>query len=201
MIKSLFHFHLNQSKLFPLEPVNQKTLTCSQLFWGFTKISMSGFGGVLPWARRSIVEKEKWLSSEEFSSLLGICQIVPGPNIVNVAVCIGSRFAGVPGAVAGVLGVLTGPVILVIFMGMLYEHLSYIPMVQGMLKGISAVGIGLIASTGFKMLRTELKYPPMLIVVILILIAAGYFHLGIGWVVLLASPIALFLGWKKAHQS
>ena len=162
---------------------------------------MSGFGGVLPWARRSIVEKEKWLSSEEFSSLLGICQIVPGPNIVNVAVCIGSRFAGVPGAVAGVLGVLTGPVILVIFMGMLYEHLSYIPMVQGMLKGISAVGIGLIASTGFKMLRTELKYPPMLIVVILILIAAGYFHLGIGWVVLLASPIALFLGWKKAHQS
>jgi chromate transporter len=162
---------------------------------------MSGFGGVLPWARRSIVEKEKWLSSEEFSSLLGICQIVPGPNIVNVAVCIGSRFAGVPGAVAGVLGVLTGPVILVIFMGMLYEHLSYIPMVQGMLKGISAVGIGLIASTGFKMLRTELKYPPMLIVVILILLAAGYFHLGIGWVVLLASPLALLLGWKKAHQS
>lgn len=184
-----------------MELATQKTLTPSQLFWGFTKIGLSGFGGVLPWARRTIVEQEKWLSSEEFSSMLGICQIVPGPNIVNLAVCVGSRFCGIPGAIAGVLGVLTGPVIVVLILGVLYEHFSYIPVVQGMLRGISAVGVGLIASTGFKMMRTELNYPPMLIVVIFILLAAGYFHLGLGWVVLLASPLALYLARKKVNKS
>jgi len=161
---------------------------------------MSGFGGVLPWARRTIVEQEKWLTAEEFSAMLGICQIVPGPNIVNLGVCVGSRFAGVPGAFAAVLGLMLGPVALLLVIAVLYEHYSYMSIVQGMLRGVSAVGVGLIASTGFKMLRTELKYPPMLAVIFLVLIAAIYFHLGLGWVVLLASPLAILLAWKKVKK-
>jgi chromate transporter len=74
------------------------------------------------------------------------------------------------------------------------------PIVQGMLRGVSAVGVGLIASTGFKMMRTELKYPPMLAVIILTVLAATYFHLGLGWVVLISSPLALFLAWKKVKR-
>ena len=161
---------------------------------------MSGFGGVLPWARRTIVEQEKWLTSEEFSAMLGICQIVPGPNIVNLAVCVGSRFAGVSGALAAVLGLTLGPVALVILLGILYEHYSYMPIVQGMLRGISAVGVGLIASTGFKMMRSELNYPPMLALILFTVLAASYFQLGLGWVVLLASPLAFFLARKKANR-
>lgn len=161
---------------------------------------MSGFGGVLPWARRTIVEQEKWLSAEEFSAMLGICQIVPGPNIVNLGVCVGSRFAGVPGAIAAVLGLMLGPVALLLVLAVLYEHYSYMPLVQGMLRGVSAVGVGLIASTGFKMLRTELKYPPMLTVIILVIMAATYFHLGLGWVVLLASPLAILLAHRKTKR-
>jgi chromate transporter len=74
------------------------------------------------------------------------------------------------------------------------------PIVQGLLRGISAVGVGLIASTGFKMMRSELKYPPMLSVILLTVLAATYFHLGLGWVVLLASPLAFFLAWKKIKE-
>lgn len=178
-----------------------KTPTPKQLFIGFSKIGISGFGGVLPWARRSLVEQEKWISAEEFNALLGICQIVPGPNIVNLAVCVGSRFAGVFGALAAVLGLMLGPSVIVILLGMLYEHYSYLPAVQGMLRGISAVGIGLIAATGFKMMRNEFSFPPMLLVVALTVIAAGFFHLNLGWVVLIASPLATFLAWKKAKQT
>ena len=177
-----------------------KTLTPSQLFFGFSKIGMSGFGGVLPWARRTIVEEEQWLSSEEFSAMLGICQIVPGPNIINLAVCVGSRFAGVRGAISATLGLMLGPVVIVILLGVLYEHFSYMAVVQGMLRGVSAVGFGLIASTGFKMMRSEFDFPPMLIVIIFTVLAASYFHLGLGWVVLIASPLALYLAWKKAKQ-
>jgi len=171
-----------------------------QLFIGFSKIGISGFGGVLPWARRSIVEQERWISSEEFNALLGICQIVPGPNIVNLAVCVGSRFAGIRGAFASVLGLMLGPSVVVILLGMLYEHYSYLPAVQGMLRGISAVGVGLIAGTGFKMMRNEYSFPPMLLVVAITVIAAGVFHLNLGWVVLIASPLAIFLAWKKAKR-
>jgi len=130
--------------------------------------------------------------------MLGICQVVPGPNIVNLAVCVGSKFAGIPGAFSAVLGLMLGPSAVVILIGMLYEHYSYLPAVQGMLRGISAVGVGLIAGTGFKMMQHEFNYPPMLIVVFITILASGYFHLGLGWVVLLASPVALYLAWIKA---
>jgi chromate transporter len=175
-------------------------LTPLQLFISFSKIGMSGFGGVLPWARRTLVERDKILTSEEFSAILGICQIVPGPNIVNLAVCVGSRFAGAKGAFASVMGLTLGPISLVMLLAVLYDHYSYLDSVKGILRGISAVGVGLIASTGFKMLRDEFRYPAMLLVVIITILAVCYFHLGLGWVVLIASPLALFLAWKKAHK-
>ena len=162
---------------------------------------MSGFGGVLPWARRTLVERDKILTSEEFSAILGICQIVPGPNIVNLAVCVGSRFGGARGAAASVLGLTLGPISLVMLLAVLYDHYSYLESVKGLLRGISAVGVGLIASTGFKMLRDEFRYPAMLLVVIVTILAASYFHLGLGTVVLVASPLAIFLAWKKASRA
>jgi chromate transporter len=85
-------------------------------------------------------------------------------------------------------------------LAVLYDHYSYLDSVKGILRGISAVGVGLIASTGFKMLRDEFRYPAMLLVVIITILAVCYFHLGLGWVVLIASPLALFLAWKKAHK-
>ncbi|QKM63110.1 chromate transporter [Polynucleobacter antarcticus] len=176
------------------------TLTPTQLFISFSKIGMSGFGGVLPWARRTLVEKDKILSSEEFSAILGICQIVPGPNIVNLAVCIGSRFGGARGAIAAVLGLTLGPICIVMLLALLYEHYSYLDSVRGILRGISAVGVGLIASTGFKMMRDEFQFPAMFLVVIVTVIAASYFHLGLGWVVLISSPLALLLANKKARK-
>ena len=161
---------------------------------------MSGFGGVLPWARRTLVERDKVLSSEEFSAILGICQIVPGPNIVNLAVCIGSRFAGARGAFAAVLGLTLGPICIVMLLALLYTHYSSLESVQGVLRGISAVGVGLIASTGIKMLRDEFRFPAMLLVVVVTVLAASYFHLGLGWVVLIASPLAWILAQMKARK-
>lgn len=174
------------------------SLTPTQLFISFSKIGISGFGGVLPWARRTLVEQDKILTSEEFSAILGICQIVPGPNVVNLAVCVGSRFAGAKGAFAAVLGLTLGPIAIVLLLAMLYEHYSYLETVKGLLRGISAVGVGLIASTGFKMLRDEFRFPLMLLVVAITICAATYFHLSLGWVVLTVLPLALYLARKKA---
>jgi chromate transporter len=176
-----------------------KTLTPLELFISFSKIGLSGFGGVLPWARLTLVERDKILTSEEFSAILGICQIAPGPNIMNLAVCVGARFCGAKGALTAALGLCLGPICIVLLLAFLYDHYGHIEAIKGILRGISAVGVGLIASTGFKMLRDEFRYPAMFLVVIVTLIAVVYFHLGLGTVVLIATPLALLLAWKKAQ--
>lgn len=183
----------------PTDPTPIK-LSTSELFIGFTKIGLSGFGGVLPWARRTIVEQKRWITAAEFNAILGICQLVPGPNIVNLAVCIGSRFGGAKGAFAAVLGLILAPIGVVLILAMLYDHFSYLEPVKGMLRGISAVGVGLIAATGLKMLREELRYPAMLLVIMLTVFMAAWLHLPLGWVVVIASPLALLLAWRKAKN-
>jgi chromate transporter len=177
-----------------------KALTPTELFICFSKIGISGFGGVLPWARRTLVEQDKVLSSEEFSAILGISQIVPGPNVLNLAICVGSRLCGAKGAFAAALGLTLGPICIVMLLALLYQHYSNLESVKGLLRGISAVGVGLIASTGIKMMRDEFRYPVMLLVVVATVIAATYFHLGLGWVVLIISPLALFLAYQKARR-
>lgn len=171
----------------------------ARLFITFTLIGLSGFGGVLPWARRALVEKKQWLSAQEFNALLGVCQLVPGPNIVNLAVCVGERFGGVRGAFAAVSGLMLAPMTIVIGLALLYDQFGEFERVQGILRGISSVGVGLIAATGFKMLIEELRYPPMLIVIAISILIATVYQFALGWVVAITLPIALLVAWRKAQ--
>ncbi|NBP93692.1 MAG: hypothetical protein EBU48_06495 [Burkholderiaceae bacterium] len=82
--------------------------------------------------------------------------------------------------------------------GLLYDHYGQFEQVQGMLRGISAVGVGLIAATGFKMLKEELSYLPMLIVIAISIVMATVFHFALGWVVTITLPLALLFAWNKA---
>lgn len=128
------------------------------LFFGFSTVGLSGFGGVLPFARRMLVERRQWLSGEEFNTLMGMCQFLPGPNVVNLAVCVGRRFAGPMGAVFGALGLMAGPMVIVMGLGSLYDLYGSLPLAQGALRGIAAVGAGLLIGMGWKM-ANNLKHP------------------------------------------
>lgn len=128
------------------------------LFLGFSSVGLSGFGGVLPFARRLLVEQRQWLSGEEFNSLMGMCQFLPGPNVVNLAVCVGRRFAGVAGSVAAVFGLMAGPMVIVMLLGWGYDHYGSLSVAQGALRGIAAVGGGLLIAMGWRMFK-NLKEP------------------------------------------
>ena len=54
-----------------------------EIFRVFTRLAMQGFGGVLPIAQRELVERERWLTREQFLELLAVAQVLPGPNVVN----------------------------------------------------------------------------------------------------------------------
>jgi chromate transporter len=128
----------------------QEPPTVAALFWGFLSIGVIGFGGVLPWARRMMVEQRRWLSPAEFTDLLGLCQFLPGPNIVNLAVALGSRFRGLPGALAAVVGLISLPILIVISLGALYTAYSDQPMVARGAGGLAAAASGLVVATALK---------------------------------------------------
>jgi chromate transporter len=120
--------------------------TLTDLFRGFLGIGMLGFGGVLPWARRMVVEQRQWLTATEFLDLLALCQFLPGPNIVNLAVALGTRFRGVPGGAAALGGLLTAPVMIVIGLGTLYGRYGGLPVVRHAFAGLAAAASGLIVA-------------------------------------------------------
>ncbi|MBK5105518.1 MAG: chromate transporter, partial [Burkholderiales bacterium] len=105
-------------------------------------MALSGFGGVLPWAHRNLVERKGWLTQREFVDTLALSQLLPGPNIGNMAVMIGYRFAGYAGAVAAITGLVGGPFMIMIGLGMLYQAYGALPLVQQALSGMSAVAAG-----------------------------------------------------------
>ena len=118
---------------------------------GFSAVGLSGFGGVLPFARRMLVEEKRWMTAEEFNAQLGLCQFLPGPNVMNLAVVVGKRYRGLSGAIAASLGLLAGPFLIVLLLALLYDRFGSLPVVQGMLRGIAFAGCGLLFAMAWHM--------------------------------------------------
>jgi chromate transporter len=120
------------------------------LFAGFFVVGICGFGGVLPWARRMIVDQRRWLTPGEFTAMYGLCNVLPGGNIMNVAVALGTRFRGAAGAVACLLGLMAAPVTIVITLGLVYEQYADLPSVRRALVGLSAAAAAYLLATAWK---------------------------------------------------
>src|SRR5258708_31690212 len=84
-------------------------VTLAALFIGFLKVSLCGFGGGLVWARRIVVDRQRWMDDHEFAETLTLCQLMPGPNIVGIAVCVGAKLRGALGAAMAVAGFILIP--------------------------------------------------------------------------------------------
>src|SRR3954470_15371967 len=80
-----------------------------ELFTGFLSIGARSFGGVLPWAHRAMVEERRWLTPADFTETIGLCQVLPGPNIGNASIVLGKRWFGLRGAIVAFLGLMGLP--------------------------------------------------------------------------------------------
>lgn len=127
------------------------------MFKGFFIVGISGFGGVMPFARRMIVEQQRWLTTDEFIDALAMCQFLPGPNIVNLAVSLGGRFRGPVGAAACVAGILAAPMAIAIALFTLVGAVSDAPAVIGALQGLAAAAAGLVVSMAVKLAMPMLR--------------------------------------------
>jgi chromate transporter len=141
------------------EPKPGERVLLSGLFIAFLKVSLCGFGGGLVWAHRIAVEQRRWISEEEFAGILSLCQFMPGPNIVGIAVCVGARLRGSVGAIAAVSGFLLIPWTIGFSLGLLFLQYARLAVVQGVLGGISSTAAGLLIATGIRMLRPHRSRP------------------------------------------
>jgi len=169
------------------------------LFLTFSRITLSGFGGMPFWTRRALVERQRWLTEREFVELMALGQLLPGPGTLHLAVMVGQRFAGWVGAMAAVVGLLGWPALLVCALGMLYQRYGALPVIHHALVGMSAVGAGLLLASGVRMARVlPRQWRPWLL--------AGLAFAGVGllrWPLIgvmgALAPFAIAAAWKETH--
>jgi chromate transporter len=166
----------------------------ADLFFSFTWLALQGFGGVLTVVQRVLVEEKKWLTHEQFVEDWAVAQILPGPNVVNLALMLGGRFFGLMGALAALAGLLLAPTVLVLSLAAAVAGFAETPLAQGMLRGLGAVAAGLIAAVGLKLVMA-LENNPMgrltcMAIGGLTFVAIGWLRLPLAWVLLTLGPMA-----------
>jgi chromate transporter len=168
-----------------------------QLFVAFSLISVSGFGGVLYWSRRMMVDERKWMTAEEFNEAYALCNFLPGPNIVNFSVVFGRQVGGTVGALVALLGLLGPPFLVVTLLGLLYAYYGDIPALQRVLAGVAAAAAGLTVSTGLKMAGPLLRQRPGFAhaLAMAAFLAVGILRWPIYWVLGVLIPCGIAVAW------
>lgn len=173
------------------------TATHWELFAAFSRISLSSFGGAIFWARRELVERRRWVAEREFVDIFTLGQLLPGPNVLNLTVIVGHRFAGWSGALAAVAGFLGWPCLVVIGMGMLYQRFGALPNVQHALAGMSSVAAGLLLGTVIKLAMVLPRHWRPWLFGLLAFAGVGVMRWPLLWVIGVLAPGAVFFSWKE----
>ncbi|RJF69192.1 chromate transporter [Rhodopseudomonas palustris] len=174
-----------------------------ELFVAFALMSLAGFGGVLVWARRGIVEKHRWMTADEFNETFALCHFLPGPNIVNLSVVFGSRIRGIPGALAAFTGLLAPPVLIVTALAALYAQYGEIDALRRALAGVACVAIGLLFAVTFKMLMPLLRKrdPLALALLAAVFVAIGVLRLPLPVVLGVMVPLSIGANYVLARRA
>ncbi len=138
----------------------EEEITTNKVFWKFLKIGSFSFGGVysmLAFFERELVEKEKWLTHEEFVESVAIGQMTPGPPIVNTGICIGYKLKRIKGALATTAGQSFTGVLLSILLAIFYVKSKGNVLLTSVMKGVGAAVVGLLLSIIFKMAKTTIE--------------------------------------------
>ncbi len=188
----------------PINPSSSNIPSCRQLFIGFLVLSLSAFGGALPMAHRIVVNRYKWLKGEEFFEILAVSQLLPGPNVVNIAVILGSRYHKVRGALCAVAGLMVLPMLIVVGLAHVYTSYKHSIFLRDILRGIKPAAAGLMVAMGLQMLSPIVRLSKPFFVkqsiipfifVVLSFMAVGVFQLSLLWVLLLLSPFSITYAW------
>jgi chromate transporter len=189
----------------PEAPPLARPESLTDLFISFTLLALQGFGGVLAVVQRELVEKKRWMTREEFVEEWAVAQIMPGPNVVNLALMIGGRYFGLRGALVGLAGMLALPLLVVLGIALVYAQFAGNPQVGGALRGMGAVAAGLITATGLKLASALGKHPLGTPLVAAFAIATftgvALLRWPLAWVLLGLGGFSCVLTWRRLGRN
>ncbi len=166
----------------------------------YAKIGLIGFGGVNAWARRVIVEEKRWLTEQDYAEVLGLGQVLPGPNAMNVAIQLGERWHGGVGAVAAPFALFAGPLAVLVGLAVLHDAYGELPLVKAVLGGVACAAAGMIIGTAMKMTGKLKPSLPILLVGLAALIGSFVLRLPLPAVVLGLAPFGIWAAWWTARR-
>jgi chromate transporter len=183
-------FHRRQR----IEPT---AVTHGGLFLAFLVAGLSGFGGALAWIHRAVVLKRRWMSEVEFTGALSLCQLLPGPIVVNLAVHVGARYQGFTGAVSAFLGLLLAPCAVAVMLAAAYSRYGHLAVTQSMLAGTVPAAMGLLLSMGIRLAVPLRRSGEMVPIAIAAFVGVVVFRIPVVVIVLAIAPLSLLLAWLR----
>ncbi|HEY4137488.1 MAG TPA: chromate transporter, partial [Casimicrobiaceae bacterium] len=153
----------------------------------------------LPWARRVLVEERAWLTDREFAEMIGMCQVLPGPNVVNLSVMLGARWQGPVGSLLALTGILFVPVIAVLILATFYASVAHMPVAGSAIAGASAAAAGLIIGTAIRLIAASRPSLRSLLLSAAVFLAVGVAEAPLLWVLAVAVPLAIAVEWRASR--
>lgn len=175
--------------------------TLGQMFlcWGW--IGATGFGGVLPIVVYEIVTKRRWVTQDEFTEMLALCQVLPGPNIINFAVVFGMRAGGWRGMLACLGGLLAVPMVAVMTLATVHSAFSEIDAVRHAVAAVAAAAAGLVLAVTLKLLWPLRRRPFAMVTVIAGIVAILGLRAPLIWTLAVLLPLTILLTlWERRRN-
>lgn len=166
-----------------------------EIFLGFSMVGALGFGGVMPWMRWLLVERKRWYNEAEFLDAFSLANVIPGGNVVSIAVLVGAQMRGWKGAVVALGGLTLAPAVLVCLLGTLYLQYQDNPLVQRVLAAMAAAGAGLILGMSVRLFRPLMRLPRAVGVTLAVFATAMIWHPPLVQILLIFGPISLGLAY------
>lgn len=142
-------------------PPNVPQVSLGKIFLAFLTVGATSLGGgVLGYLRSSLVVSLKWLDDETFVELMSICQSLPGLNASNMAILVGDRLRGGPGALVALIGICLPGGLIMAFAGATYgtAHKAS-PLIPLMLHGVAAGAVGMVLYVALKLGSKTIRLP------------------------------------------
>ena len=175
------------------------SVTRWELFTGFVLVGMFGFGGIGASSYHVLVERRRWLTASEYASLLGLGQVLPGANLINMATMGGDRFQGAVGALLALTGLLSAPLVSLVVLATLYDQFSDSPDVKAATIAAAAGAVGLTMGTGFKLARNILRSPTAVLFTLASFLAIGVLRFPMLGVIAVLAPLAIVVEFRRSR--
>jgi len=181
-----------------VHPDSSNAPTLRGIFFAFSKIGLTSFGGGLSgWMLREFVQRRAWLTEAEFLNGLALAQAFPGVNVVNLAIWIGYQLHGGAGALAAACGIVLPAMALAMVLASAFSSLGDAHAVHLVLAGVAAAAVGLSLQTGLRAARHAAKGWLRAGILAVTFVAIFFWRLPLLWVVACMVPLSVGLAWLR----